>query len=81
MFTQPFHVFDSPNAFLSEGGAPRRCGPGCAGKPALDAVWHGFPKSAAVTLRAAPRQGVPASHGASWRRTGGEEVEGATPVF
>ena len=21
MFTQPFHVFDSPNAFLSEGGA------------------------------------------------------------
>ena len=21
MFTQPFHVFDSPNAFLPEGGA------------------------------------------------------------
>ena len=49
------------------------------GNPHWDAVWHGFPKSAAVTGRAAPRQGVPASPGASWRRTGRGGSGGSDP--
>ena len=47
----------------------------------MDVGWHGFPKSSGVKRIAVPRQGVRASHGASWRRTGGEMVEGATPLF
>ena len=73
--------FNNPNAPLSEGEGPRRCGPGCARESALDAGWHGCPKSAAVTRRAAWRQGVPASHGASRRRTGGGGSGGSDPGF
>ena len=63
------------------GQSPRRCGPGCAEKPALDAGWHGFPQSSGVKRRAAPRQGVPASHGASWRRTGRGDGGESDPLF
>ena len=70
-----------PQRSTLRGRTPRRCGPGCAGKPALDAGWHGFPKSFAVKSSAAPRHGVPASHGASWRRTGGGGSGGSDPHF
>ncbi len=63
------------------GQSPRCCGPGCVRESALEADWHGFPKSSGVMPRAAPRQGVPASHGASWRRTGGGGSGGSDPGF
>ena len=63
------------------GQSPRCCGPGCARESALDAGWHGFPKSSGVKPRAAARHGVPASHGASWRRTGGGGSGGSDPPF
>ena len=68
-----------PQRSTLRGRTPRRCGPGCARKPALEAGWHGFPKSFAVKSSAAPRHGVPASHGASWRRTGGGGSGGSDP--
>ena len=46
--------FNNPNAPLSEGESPRRCGPGCAGKAAWDTGWHGFPASAATTVAGRP---------------------------
>lgn len=73
--------FGPPQLCTIRGRTPRRCGSGCAWESALDTGWHGFPKSAAVKHSAVPRQGVPASHGASCRRTGGGRSGGSDPTF
>ena len=78
---QVVHDFDNYKSALSEGEAPRRCGPGCAWESALDVGSHGFPESSGVKHRAAPAPRVPASHGASWRRTGGGGSGGSDPPF
>ena len=52
----------APTPF-SQRAPPRRCGPGCGGKPALDAGWHGFPKSAAATRRTALSHSDPSREG------------------
>ena len=56
MFTKPFHDFLTHDAFLSEGGAPRRCGRRLSRNAASEGGQHGFPASD-VTQRseAAPR--------------------------
>ena len=38
----------TPQRSTLRGRRPRRCGPGCAWKSALDAGWHGFPESSTV---------------------------------
>ena len=63
------------------GRSPRRCGRGCARESALDVGWHGFPESSAVKRSAARPPRLPASHGASWRRTGGGGSGGSDPRF
>ena len=68
-----------PQRSTLRGQSPPCCGPDCARESALDKGWHGFPKSSGVKPRAAARHGVPASHGASWRRTGGGGSGGSDP--
>ena len=45
----------------------------------MEASWHGLPKSCGVKPRGASASRVPASHGASWRRTGGGGSGGSDP--
>lgn len=60
---------------LSQRARPRCCGRGHALKALLEAVWHGFPASAATKLNeAAPRVSTPRRA----RRTGGKKVVRAT---
>ena len=70
-----------PQRSTLRGRSPPRCGPGCARESALEAGWHGFPESSGAKRRAAPALRVPASHGASWRRTGGGGSGGSDPLF
>ena len=58
------------------GQSPRRCGPGCGRESALDAGWHGLPKSYGVKSRGAPASRVhplarrvvaPHGRGRKWR--------------
>ena len=70
-----------PQRSTLRGQSPPRCGPGCARESALEAGWHGFPESSGAKRRAAPALRVPASHGASWRRTGGGGSGGSDPGF
>ncbi len=70
-----------PQRSTLRGQSPPRCGPGCARESALEAGWHGFPESSGAKRRAAPALRVPASHGASWRRTGGGGSGGSDPTF
>ena len=70
-----------PQRSTLRGRIPRRCGPGCSRESVLDKGWRGLPKFAPVTRRAPPHHGVRASHGASWRRTGGGGSGGSDPVF
>jgi len=77
MFTQPFHVFDSHNAFLSEGGALAVVVEALPGKPCWRRVGTDSPRLLRQTWRGRALR-VFASPA---RRTGGEKVEGATPAF
>ncbi len=70
-----------PQRSTLRGRSPPRCGPGCARESALEAGWHGFPESSGPKRRAAPALRVPASYGASWRRTGGGESGGSDPLL
>ena len=66
---------------LSQRAKPRRRGPGCAREPALEASWHGLPKSYGLKPRAAPASRVHPLARRVVAPHGGEEVEGATPCF
>ena len=70
-----------PQRSTLRGRSPRRRGRGCSRESALDVGWHGFPESSAVKRSAVLRRGVPASHGVSWRRTGGGGSGGSDPLF
>ncbi len=70
-----------PQRSTIRGQSPPRCGPGCTRESALEAGWHGFPESSGAKRRAAPALRVPASHGASWRRTGGGGSGGSDPLL
>ena len=70
-----------PQRSTLRGRSPPPCGPGCARKPALDKGWHGFPESSGVKPRAVPTRVSRASHGASWRRTGGGDGGESDPHF
>ena len=68
--------FNNPNAPLSEGEALAVVVQAVPGKPALDAGWHGFPKSCGVKPRGAPASRVhplarrvvaPHGRGRKWR--------------
>ncbi len=78
---QVTHALDHSSAPLSEGGAVAVVVQVVPGKPALEADRHGFPESSAVKRSAAPAPRVPASHGASWRRTGGGGSGGSDPLI
>ena len=65
-----------PQRSTLRGRSPRRRGPGCARESALDAGWHGLPKSYGVKPRAAPTSRVhplahrvvaPHGRGRKWR--------------
>ena len=65
-----------PQRSTLRGRSPRRRGPGCSRKPALDAGWHGLPKSYGVKPRGAPASRVhplarrvvaPHGRGRKWR--------------
>ena len=63
---------------LSQRARPRCCGRGLAWKALLEAVWHGFPPSAATNRNeAAP----PVSAPRPAHRTGGKKVVRAPPPF
>ena len=73
--------FWQPQNCTIRGRSPRRCGRVFDWKSALDTGWHGFPASCAAKRRRAPPRLSPASHGASWRRTGGGGSGGSDPLF
>ena len=65
-----------PQRSTLRGRSPRRRGPSCSWKPALDAGWHGLPESYGVKPRAAPASRVhplarrvvaPHGRGRKWR--------------
>ena len=78
---QVAHAFDHSSAPLSEGGAFSVVVQVVRGNPHWMSDWHGFPESSAVKRSAAPAPRVPASHGASWRRTGGGGSGGSDPLL
>jgi len=63
------------------GQSPRRCGQSCARESALEAGWHGLPVSFTVKRSRVRACVCPPRTARRRRRTGGEEVEGATPCF